>query len=120
MAMSKGQIEAEISKAIVEFEKEYMGRGPDETKTYFLDDIIVVRLQRVLTPAEKHLAGADESTRGRQLVKQVRTELLEKARPLLDKTILDITGRQIISLHTDISTVTGERIIVFTLAEPVK
>lgn len=116
MAMSKGQIEAEISKAIVEFEKQYMGRGPDETKTYFLDDIVVVRLQRVLTPAEKQLAGADDNARGRQLVKQVRTELLEKARPLLEKTISGITGRNIISLHTDISTITGERIIVFTLA----
>jgi len=115
MAKSKGQIEAEISEAIIKFEKEYMGRGPDETKTYFLDDIVVVRLQRVLTPAERQLAKADESTKGRGLVKQVRTELLEKARPLLEKTISDITGRRVISLHTDISTVTGERIIVFTL-----
>ena len=117
MAMSKGQIEAEISKAIITFEKEYMGRGPDETRTYFLDDMVVVRLHRVLTLAEKQLAKADESTKGRALVKQVRTELLEKARPLLDKTISDITGRKVISLHTDISTVTGERIIVFTLGE---
>jgi uncharacterized protein YbcI len=118
MTMSKGQIEAEISKAIVEFEKEYMGRGPDETRTYFLDDMVVVRLQRVLTLAEKQLAKTDEGTRGRALVKQVRTELLEKARPLLEKTILNITGRRVVSLHTDISTVTGERIIVFTLGEP--
>lgn len=117
MAMSKGQIEAEISKAIVEFEKEYMGRGPDETRTYFLDDMVVVRLQRVLTLAEKQLAKTDESTKGRALVKQVRTELLEKARPLLEKTILDITGRRVVSLHTDISTITGERIIVFTLGK---
>ena len=117
MAMSKGQIEAEISKAIVEFEKEYMGRGPDETRTYFLDDMVVVRLQRVLTLAEKQLAKTEESTKGRVLVKQVRTELLEKARPLLEETILDITGRRVVSLHTDISTVTGERIIVFTLGE---
>ena len=117
MAQSKGQIEAEVSEAIIKFEKEYMGRGPDETKTYFLDDIVVVRLQRVLTPAEKQLAKADESTKGRVLVKQVRTELLEKARPLLEKTISDITGRRVISLHTDISTVTGERIIVFTLED---
>ena len=115
--MSKGQIEAEISKAIVEFEKEYMGRGPDETRTYFLDDMVVVRLQRVLTLAEKQLAKTEESTKGRVLVKQVRTELLEKARPLLEETILDITGRRVVSLHTDISTVTGERIIVFTLGE---
>jgi len=117
MKMSKGQIEAEISKAIVEFEKQYMGRGPDETRTYFLEDIVVVRLQRVLTLAEKQLARADENAKGRALVKQVRTELLEKARPLLDKTITDITGKKVVSLHTDISTVTGERLIVFTLAD---
>jgi len=115
MDKSKGQIEAEISEALIKFEKEYMGRGPDETKTYFLEDIVVARLQRVLTLAEKQLAKADESTKGRELVKQVRTELLEKARPLLEKAIFDITGRKVISLHTDISTVTGERIIVFTL-----
>jgi len=115
MAMSKGQIEAEVSEAIIKFEKEYMGRGPDETKTYLLDDIVVVRLQRVLTPAEKQLAKSNESTQGRRLVKQVRTELLEKARPLLEAAIFGITDRKVVSLHTDISTVTGERIIVFTL-----
>ena len=117
MAKSKGQIEAEVSEAIIKFEKEYMGRGPDETKTYFLDDMVVVRLQRVLTPAERQLAKADESTKGRGLVKQIRTELIEKARPLLDKAISEITGRKVMSLHTDISTVTGERIIVFTLED---
>ncbi len=115
--MSKGQIEAEISNAIVEFEKQYMGRGPDETRTYFLDDMVVVRLRRVLTLAEKQLARAGDGSKGRALVKQVRTELIEKARPLLDKTITDITGCKVVSLHTDISTITGERIIVFTLAD---
>ena len=114
---TKGQIEADISEAIIKFEKEYMGRGPDETKTYFLDDIVVVRLQRVLTPAEKQLAKGSESSTGRALVKQIRTELLEKARPLLEKSISGITGREVVSLHTDISTVTGERIIVFTLED---
>jgi len=117
MAKSKGQIEAQISEALIKFEKEYMGRGPDETKTYLVDDMVVVRLQRVLTPAEKQLAKSNESTKGRVLVKQVRTELLEKARPLLEKAISEITGRKVISLHTDISTVTGERIIAFTLED---
>lgn len=112
---TRGQLEAEISEAIIKFEKEYMGRGPDETRTYLLDDLIVVRLQRVLTAAERQLAKGAEGNQGRALVKQVRTELLETARPLLEKVILDITGRGIISLHTDISTITGERIIVFTL-----
>ena len=115
MPKTKGQIEAEISEAFVKFEKEYMGRGPDETKTYIIEDMVVIRLQRVLTPAEQHLAKASDDAKGRTLIKQVRTELIEKARPLLEPIVTEITGKKVKSLHTDISTVTGERIIVFTL-----
>jgi uncharacterized protein YbcI len=111
---TKGQLEAEISAAMIKFEKEYMGRGPDETRTYIIDDMVFVRLRRVLTPAERHLADT-EGGRGRALVKQVRIELLEKGRPLLERMIQEITGRKLASLHTDISTVTGERVIIFTL-----
>ena len=116
---TQGQIEAEISEAIIKFEKEYMGRGPDETKTYIINDMIVIRLQRVLTPAEQQLAKSEGDVRGRSLIKQVRTELLEKARPLLEAMVWDITGRKVNSLHTDISTITGERIIVFTLGSAI-
>ena len=119
MAKSKGQIEADISEALIKFEKEYMGRGPEETKTYIVDDMIVIRLQRVLTPAEQRLAEASDETTGRTLIKRVRTELLEKARPLLEQIIMDLTGKKVKSLHTDISTVTGERVIIFTLEGPV-
>jgi uncharacterized protein YbcI len=116
---SKGQLEAEISDAIVKFEREYMGRGPEEARTYLLDDIILVRLQGVLTPAERQLARSDVEGQGRGLIKQVRMELLEKARPLLDAIIREITGQATRSLHTDISTLTGERIILFSLTGPV-
>jgi uncharacterized protein YbcI len=119
MAKSKGQLEADISEALIKFEKEYMGRGPEQTKTYIISDMIVVRLQRVLTPAEQQLAGASDEMRGLTLIKQVRTELLEKARPLLEQIILNLTGRTVKSLHTDISTATGERVIIFTLDNPV-
>ena len=119
MAKSKGQLEADISEALIKFEKEYMGRGPEQTKTYIISDMIVVRLQRVLTPAEQQLAGASDEMRGLTLIKQVRTELLEKARPLLEQIILNLTGRTVKSLHTDISTATGERVIIFTLDSPV-
>jgi len=112
---TKGQLEAEISEAIIKFEKEYMGRGPDETKTHIIDDMVLVRLRGVLTPAEKQLAKTGEQARGRALIKQVRIELLEKGRMLLETIIQDITGRKVRSLHTDISTVTGERVIIFTL-----
>jgi len=119
MEKSKGQIEADISEALIKFEKEYMGRGPEETKTYIIGDMVVIRLQRVLTPAEQQLAEANDETTGRTLIKQVRTELLEKARPLLEQIISDIAGKKVKSLHTDISTVTGERVIIFTLESPV-
>ena len=117
MAKSKGQIEAEISEALIKFEKEYMGRGPEETKTYIIDDMVLVRLRHVLTPAEHQLAKTSDGDKGRVLIKQVRTELLERARPLLDAMVTEITGKKVKSLHTDISTVTGNRIIIFTLED---
>lgn len=112
---TRGEAEVEISEAIVKFEREYMGRGPEESKTFILNDIVFVRLQGVLTPAEKQLAKAEDVKAGRKLIKEVRQELIEKARMLLEKIIYDILGFKVKSLHTDISTKTGERVIIFTL-----
>lgn len=112
---SRGELEAEISQAIIRFEKEFMGRGPLETKSYLIDDMVLVRLKGVLTPAEHKLVEAEEKHQGRELIKQARHKLLEHGRPLLEIVIRDILGVGVKSLHTDISTKTGERIIVFTL-----
>lgn len=115
---TKGQLESEVSHAITKFEKEYMGRGPFETSTYLVEDMVIVRLRGVLTPAEKHLAKGEDSAKSRQLIKEVRSELLEGARALLEAIVKDITDRNVISLHTDISTRVGERVIIFTLDGP--
>lgn len=112
---TRGQLEAEIGEAITNFEREYMGRGPEETKTYILGDMILVRLRGVLTPAEKNLAKSEGPAKGRILVKQMRIELLEQGRPMLEELIKDLTGKKLISLHTDLSTKTGERVVIFTL-----
>jgi uncharacterized protein YbcI len=95
-----------------------MGRGPLETRTHIVEDLVLVRLKRVLTPAEQKLAQTERQQRGRSLIKQMRTELLENGRPLLEAAIRDVLAREVVSLHTDISTKTGERIIVFTLDAP--
>jgi uncharacterized protein YbcI len=115
---TKGQLEAAISEAMIRFEKEHMGRGPLETKTYLIDDMIIVRLKGVLTRAEHALVKSDRGVRARELIKQVRIELLENGRNLLEDMVRTITRRKIRSLHTDISTETGERIIIFTLDKP--
>ncbi len=111
---TKGQVEAEISNALTKFELEYMGRGPKETKAYIVDDMIIVKLKGVLTDAEKKLTNNQE---GRELIKKVRATLLEGARDLLSQVVKDIVGVDVVSLHTDISTRSGERVIIFTLSE---
>ena len=109
---TKGMVEAEICDAMIRFEKEYMGRGPIETRTYIIDDMIIVRLKGVLTKAEEQLTKSKE---GLFLIKKVRVTLLEESRALLQDIITTITRSTIISMHTDISTTTGERVILFTL-----
>lgn len=113
---SRRELERRISQAMVRFEKEFMGRGPLDARSWILDDLVIVRLRDVLTPAELKLAGDESHERGRYLIKQVRQELIERGRPLLESAILEVLEVPVQSLHTDISTKTGERIIVFTLA----
>ncbi len=109
---TKGQLEAEISAAITQFEKEHFGRGPKETRTYLIQDMLLIRLKGVLTPAENNLA---KSPGGAHLIKEVRSRLIESSRSLLENIITEKTSAKIISLHTDISSHTGERVIVLTL-----
>jgi uncharacterized protein YbcI len=109
---TKGEMEAEICRAMVQFEIDYMGRGPKEARTHIIEDMVLVRLKGVLTPAEQQLTKSPD---GVELIKKMRSTLIEKAKPLLYQVVGDITGTKIISLHTDISTVLGERVMVFVL-----
>ncbi len=112
MRKTKGQIEAEIGNALIQFEKDYMGRGPQETKAFIIEDMVLVRLKGVLTPAEQQLAKNQE---GMNLIKKIRSNLMEQGRAMLKEMIEKITGLKAISLHTDVSTKTGERVLIFTL-----
>jgi uncharacterized protein YbcI len=114
---TQGEIEAAICEGISRFEQEYMGRGPKDVHTHILGDLLVVRLKGVLTAAEQHLVKALEADKGRDLLKQVRTHLIETARPVMEKMVQEVTGIKVVSLHHDISTVTGEEVMLFTLAE---
>jgi len=113
-AKTKLDLEMEISRVLIHFEKECMGRGPLEARTYLLDDFVLVRLKGVLTPSELKLAKSDDQRAG-YLLKQVRQQLLDHGRPLLEAQIQDIVGVPVCSVHTDISVKTGERFIIFTL-----
>ncbi len=115
---TQGEIEAAICEGVGRFEQEYMGRGPKDIRTHLIGDLLVVRLRGVLTAAEQQLVKTLSAEKGRGLLKQVRTQLMETARPALEAMVQDITGVNVVSLHHDISTVTGEEVVLFTLAEP--
>jgi uncharacterized protein YbcI len=114
---TQGEIESAICEGICRFEQDYMGRGPKDVRTHLLGDLLVVRLKGVLTAAEKHLVTSLPAEKGRDLLKQVRTHLVETARPVMEAMVRDVTGTKVISLHHDISTITGEELVLFTLAE---
>jgi uncharacterized protein YbcI len=114
---TQGEIEAAICEGLKRFEQEYMGRGPKEIHAHLFGDCLLVRLHGVLTAAERQLVETLPAEKGRYLLKEVRTQLIETARPLMEKMIEEITGVKVVSLHHDVSTTTGEKVLLFTLAE---
>jgi uncharacterized protein YbcI len=115
---SQGEIEAAICDGISRFEQEYMGRGPKDIHAYLIGDLLVIRLTGVLTTAEQQLVKTLPVEKGRDLLKQVRTQLIETARSVLESLVQDITKVKVLSLHHDISTKRGEEVILFALASP--
>jgi uncharacterized protein YbcI len=114
---TQGEIESAVAEGMSRFEQEYMGRGPKDVRAHLIDDLVVIRLKGVLTAAEQHLVKTMPTEKGRDLLKQVRSHLIEIARPTMETMVQGITGAKVISLHHDISTSTGEEVVLFTLAE---
>jgi uncharacterized protein YbcI len=112
MNKSKGFIESEISKAITQWEKEFLGRGSVSVKTDILRDMIIVNLQGILTPAEYTVC---ETKEGMLTIKKTRSELVESGIGSLKEIILTFTGESVKSFHTDLSSRTGERVMIFKL-----
>jgi uncharacterized protein YbcI len=113
----QGEIEAIICEGISRLEQDYMGRGPKDIHAHLIGDLLVVRLKGALTAAEQQLVKTLPCERGRDLLKQVRTQLIETGWPMMVAMILEATGIKVMSLHHAISTVTGEEVVLFTLVE---
>jgi len=114
---TQGEIEAAICEGMRHFEQDYMGRGPTNIQAHLIEDLLVVRLHGVLTAAEQQLVKSVLSEKGRDLLKDVRTQLMETARPLMEVMVQEATGVKVLSLHHDISTITGEEVVLFTLVQ---
>ena len=109
---TRGQVEAEISRAVIRFERERMGRGPADTRTRIVQDMVIVRMRDFLTPTER---GLIQTGGGVDLLRQVRMKLLENERDVLSRMLQEATGCEVTSMFSDLSVRTGERLIVFVM-----
>ena len=112
---TKKEIESAIIEEINRFEQDYMGRGPKCIQVHLLDDLLVIRLRGVLAPAEENLVKSLPES-GRDLLKQVRSHLIETTRPVMEPMVETITGVEVETMHHSICTKTGEEVVLFTLA----
>ena len=113
MDMTKGTLESEISKALTHWEKQYLGRGSVSVKSDILRDMIIVTLRGILTPAEYSVCKDKD---GLLSVKELRNSLVESGVDELKSIIFTTTGFDVTSFYTDLSTQTGERVIIFKLS----
>ncbi len=113
---TKGEIESSIAEGMTHFQQEYVGRGPKHVQAHLIDDLVVIQMKGVLTAAEQQLVKTSPTENGRDLLKQVRTQLIEIARPKMEAMVEGIAGVKVVSLHHDISSLTGEEIVTFTLS----
>ncbi|MFM9966377.1 MAG: Na-translocating system protein MpsC family protein [Planctomycetaceae bacterium] len=115
--LTQPECEAAISDGIIRFQEEYLGWRTEQVLVHFIKDLLVVRIHGALTLAERQLVKASSPDKGRDLIKQARKQLLELARPMLESLIHEATGVKVSSMHHDISTATGEEVIIFSLVE---
>ncbi len=150
---SQGEIESAVCDGISRFQQEFIGRGPSDIHAHLVGSLLVVRLQGVLTPAERQLvrprkqwgqpvasngeatdgeaadgeaadgeavatADGQDQDNGRSLLKQVRSHMIATGRRRLQMIVEEAAGVGLVSVHHDISTVTGEELFAFSLAQP--
>lgn len=115
--LTQAESEAAICDGIIRFQEEFLGWRSEQVHAHLVKDLLVIRIRGVLTLAERQLAKSLSPETGRNLIKQTRNQLLELARPMLESLVHEAAGVKVSSMHHDISTVTGEEVVLFSLAE---
>lgn len=119
-SLTQAESEAAIRDGIIRFQDEYLGWRSERIHAHLVRDMLIVRILGVLTLAERQLGKSLAPEKGRDLIKQTRKQLLELARPMLESLVHEASGVKVRSMHHDISTVTGEEVVVFSLTDSPK
>ena len=89
---SHGDVLTAISDGMVALMKDFYGRGPTRTKTYYEDDLVVCLLRGGFSRVEQTLL---EGGRGSSVIQQ-RMEFQEVMRERFQEVIKRATGRRVI------------------------
>jgi CheY-like chemotaxis protein/uncharacterized protein YbcI len=116
--LTEAESQAAICAGFIHFQKDFLGWRSEQIHAHFIKDLLVIRVRGGLTRAECQLAKASTPVNGRDLIKKVRTQLMEMARPILESMVHEVAGVKPRSMHHDVSTMTGEEVVVFSLANP--
>jgi uncharacterized protein YbcI len=87
-----GDVRTEISDGLVALLKEYYGRGPERTKTYVNDDLVVCLLRGGFTRVEQTLL---EGGHGEDVIRQ-RMAFQQVMRERFERVVEHATGRRVI------------------------
>ena len=87
-----GDVRTAISEGLVALLKDYYGRGPEKTKTYVSDDLVVCLLRGGFTRVEQTLF---EGGHGDHVIRQ-RMAFQEVMRSRFEQVVEDATGRRVI------------------------
>jgi uncharacterized protein YbcI len=91
-AAASGDVRTAISDGLVALLKEYYGRGPERTRTYVSDDLVVCLLRGGFTRVEQTLF---EGGHGDDVIRQ-RMVFQDVMRHRFEQVVEDATGRKVI------------------------
>jgi uncharacterized protein YbcI len=109
--LTGGQLNAALSRAIVQLHNQHLGRGPTKGHAFYRGSVVVVILEDTLTKAERSLIAAGKT----DTVRDVRRHLLETMRPDLVAAVERLTGCRVVCLLADNETEPDVAAEVFVL-----
>ena len=114
---TKGTIEADISNAVVRFQREQQGRGPTEVWAHLAASMLFVRSSGIFTQTEAHLAATEE---GRRLIKSARVELRSINKAEIEEIVAGIAECKVLRSYYDVDVEAGEQVEAFVLERDVE
>jgi uncharacterized protein YbcI len=88
----RGEIRTQVADGLAALFKEYYGRGPDQARVYYVDDVVVVVLRGGFTRVEQTLLDGGH----RDIVIEQRMMFQEVMADRFKALIHEVTGRPVI------------------------